>query len=265
MRASKTIFSLVAAPLLLIQTNVNASQQTFDSSNLCETDACVSQFKRFEMKRNVNNNNSNRLGILADMYLHGYGTEKDFDKASKLLRTVAKNARSNYHRVKFALLTLRESKNDKQIQIALKTLTRAADNGDSNASCLMSVIYTSDLYGQIDTKKAHHYKESALESGDFNDADFKTLSALATADLLADFTAMYEYSTNDINEYQSASDEANLLVKNINSNIESYTLNKQAGNRILLQSNVTYYKTTGAGPVPVGSGYNQRRVGDRGK
>lgn len=263
MKFSKTIFSLAAAPLFFIQANTNASQQTFDSKNLCETDSCIFQFKRFEKKRNLDNNNSYRLGILADMYLHGYGTEKDFSKASKLLRTVAKNARSNYHRVKFALLTLRESNDDKQIQTALNTLARAADNGDSNASYLMSAIHASDLYGNVNPDKSNDYKKSAIESGDFNEADYKTLAALTTTDLLADFTAMYEFSTNDINEYQNATDEVSLVIKNINLNVENYLLNKRAGNRILLQNKVAYYQTTGAGPVPVGSGYNRRRVGDR--
>lgn len=261
MKLSKIFLSLVAAPLLLVQTNINASQQTFSSNNLCESESCVSQFKRFEKKRNLDNNNSYRLGILADMYLHGYGTEKDFSKASKLLRTVAKNARSNYHRVKFALLTLRESNDNKQTEIALNTLARAAANGDSTASYLMSAIHASDLYGKIDVEKSNNYKESAIKSGDFNEADYQTLAALTTTDLLADFTAMYEFSTHDINEYQSAADEVSLVVENINMNVESYLLSRNAANRVLAESRITYYKTTGAGPVPVGSGYNKRRLG----
>lgn len=240
------------APLALIIassfTQANATVQVDQLNNVCDSQTCVTQFKQFKRSRSTN---ITKLDILANMYLHGYGTDRDVAKAAKLLRKVAKDTTSNYHRVKFALLNLSDEASEKQLNVALRTLERAAKNDDAPAAYILAAVYSSNDYDSLDKAKADFYQKQAIDSQRFTDSEISRLQSDSSQQIVNEITAQYTNTTSSAEHYSESQHENMVITAAINQRVYDYKLGVQGAYAKPLTITSEYYMTTGSGPIPV--------------
>lgn len=248
MSLKKNLLTPLALIIASSFTQANATVQVNQLNNVCDSQTCVTQFKQFKRSRSTN---MAKLDILANMYLHGYGTDRDVAKASKLLRKVAKDTTSNYHRVKFALLNLSDGASEKQLNVALRTLERAAKNDDAPAAYILAAVYSSDDYNSLDKSKADFYQKQAIDSQRFTDAEISKLQSDSSQQIVNEITAQYTYTSSSADQYLATQNENIAITAAISQRITDYKLGVKAAYTKPLTITSEYYMTTGSGPIPV--------------
>lgn len=128
--------------------------------NSCNTEECKLHFKKF--KNYARLGYADAMSALGEFYYHGYGTEKDLNKALSMFKRASKYG-AYAAPVKVALLTLTEP-SLKDTDEALKYLRKASRKKNSDANFLLGMIYYSKSFGDYDLELSDKHLSSAYLS-----------------------------------------------------------------------------------------------------
>lgn len=129
----------------------------------CDTEECQQYFKKYKNFARIGY--ADAMSALGEFYYHGYGTEKNLDKALKQFRRATKYG-AYAAPVKVALLRLTEP-SLRDTEEAIKYLKKAARNNNPDANFLLGMIYYSHNFGEYDIKLSDKHLTKAYDLGHY--------------------------------------------------------------------------------------------------
>lgn len=125
----------------------------------CSTEQCQQYFKKYKNYARIGY--ADAMSALGEFYYHGYGTEKNLEKALKQFKRATKYG-AYAAPVKVALLRLTEP-NLRDTEEAIKYLKKAARKKHPDANFLLGMIYYSKKFGEYDIELSDKYLANAYE------------------------------------------------------------------------------------------------------
>ena len=125
----------------------------------CNTEECQQYFKKYKNYARIGY--ADAMSALGEFYYHGYGTEKNLEKALKQFRRATKYG-SYAAPVKVALLRLTEP-SLRDTDEAIKYLIKATRKKHPDANFLLGMIYYSKNFGEYDIELSDKYLTKAYE------------------------------------------------------------------------------------------------------
>ena len=144
--------------LTLILTLFSLTSYSAEMSQ-CNTEECRQYFKKYKNYARIGY--ADAMSALGEFYYHGYGTDKNLEKALKQFRLATKYG-SYAAPVKVALLRLTEP-SLRDTNEAVKYLKKAARKKHPDANFLLGMIYYSKNFGEYDTELSDKYLTSAFK------------------------------------------------------------------------------------------------------
>lgn len=145
MKINNLLLTLILALFSITSYSAEMSQ--------CNTEECRQYFKKYKNYARIGY--ADAMSALGEFYYHGYGTEKNLDKALKQFRKATKYG-SYAAPVKVALLRLTEP-NLRDTEEAIKYLKKAARMKHPDANFLLGMIYYSKTFGEYDIELSDKY------------------------------------------------------------------------------------------------------------
>ncbi|WP_414828969.1 tetratricopeptide repeat protein [Alteromonas sp. H39] len=148
--------TLILFGLLIISTVAKADTLQFGK---CDSDDCQ---KLFGMYQKYARTHSDAAVLLGDMYLNGYGTQTDKNKALKYFKRGARWG-SLHGRYKAGLMMLNSGDPDDK-ENGLKYLLDAANRGHKHATYFAGEMLSNPEFGIVDLQRADPYLAKSVEA-----------------------------------------------------------------------------------------------------
>ncbi|MCC2616598.1 hypothetical protein LJ739_10125 [Aestuariibacter halophilus] len=168
--AHRRFISLFAGLVIVLASKTGWAGNLSFTVTACQTSECKAQFDRYYI---LARKHTEANAVLGDMYLHGYGTEKDIELALKAYRTAAKY-RDPVGSLKAGLLLLTNETLYDPVW-GLRYLKRAALEDNPDAIYFMAEVLTTEDYGVQDLAQADEWLVKAI------DIDHPSIDALLAA------------------------------------------------------------------------------------
>lgn len=139
--------------LFLVNSNVFAAKL-----EPCSTESCTSYFNQYKLS--ATRGHAQAIAMLGEFYYHGYGVEKNVEKAIYHYRNAAKKGiTSAQYKAGLVYLVNEQQKN---INKALRYLHMAAKAKYKDANYLLARVYLTDEFGVQNLEKADKFLSKAF-------------------------------------------------------------------------------------------------------
>ncbi|MFT5295754.1 MAG: tetratricopeptide (TPR) repeat protein [Colwellia sp.] len=150
------VFALFICLIMTIMPNKTLSAEM----EMCDSSKCNEYFKKYKNYARIGYVDA--MSAVGEFYYHGYGTDKNLDKALSKLKKAAKYG-SYGAPVKVALIRLTDPRL-KDVDEAMKYLRKAARYNHPDAVFLLGMIYYSDKIGDYDIESADKFLAKSYDS-----------------------------------------------------------------------------------------------------
>ncbi|WP_286266261.1 tetratricopeptide repeat protein [Thalassotalea atypica] len=146
--------------LMMLVTLLMSANTLAQKMSQCDTSSCINYFKQY--KKAAKRGHPQAVGMLGQMYYHGYGTDKNEKLALKYLKKASryKDGAAQF-KAGFIYLT---SKSHKDIDEGVEYLEKAASNKFKGANFVLGMVHLDESYGRQDIKKADAYFAKSYKS-----------------------------------------------------------------------------------------------------